>query len=119
MGEWLSVTSSRELYQKQIATGADELAQVPDEEQEELVLIYQSKGMDRATAEDTAARVMANKDAARDTLVREEIGGNPDHLGRSARPPRPSPTASAACSASRSPSRASSAPASRCRAHTG
>jgi VIT1/CCC1 family predicted Fe2+/Mn2+ transporter len=84
MGEWLSVTSSRELYQKQIATEADELAQVPDEEQEELVLIYQSKGMDRATAEDTAARVMANKDAALATLVREEIGVNPDDLGGSA-----------------------------------
>jgi VIT1/CCC1 family predicted Fe2+/Mn2+ transporter len=83
MGEWLSVTSSRELYEKQIATEADELAQVPDEEKEELVLIYQSKGMDRATAEDTAARVMANKDAALDTLVREEIGINPDDLGGS------------------------------------
>ncbi|MBV8031923.1 MAG: VIT1/CCC1 transporter family protein [Betaproteobacteria bacterium] len=84
MGEWLSVQSSRELYQKQIATEADELAQVPDEEKEELVLIYQSKGMDRATAEQTAERVMANKDAALDTLVREEIGINPQDLGGSA-----------------------------------
>ena len=84
MGEWLSVQSSRELYQKQIATEADELAQVPDEEKEELVLIYQSKGMDRATAEQTAEREMANKDAALDTLVREEIGINPKDLGGSA-----------------------------------
>ncbi len=84
MGEWLSVQSSRELYQKQIATEADELAQVPDEEKEELVLIYQSKGMDRATAEKTAERVMASKDAALDTLVREEIGINPKDLGGSA-----------------------------------
>jgi VIT1/CCC1 family predicted Fe2+/Mn2+ transporter len=84
MGEWLSVQSSRELYQKQIATEADELAQVPDEEEEELVLIYQSKGMDRATAEKTAERVMANKDVALDTLVREEIGINPKDLGGSA-----------------------------------
>ncbi|HUJ85796.1 MAG TPA: VIT1/CCC1 family protein [Burkholderiales bacterium] len=84
MGEWLSVQSSRELYQKQIATEKDELAQVPDEEQEELVLIYQSKGMDRPSAEQTAARVMANKDAALDTLVREEIGVNPKDLGGSA-----------------------------------
>jgi VIT1/CCC1 family predicted Fe2+/Mn2+ transporter len=84
MGEWLSVQSSRELYQKQIATEADELAQVPDEEKAELVLIYQSKGMDRATAEQTANRVMANKEAALDTLVREEIGVNPKDLGGSA-----------------------------------
>jgi VIT1/CCC1 family predicted Fe2+/Mn2+ transporter len=84
MGEWLSVQSSRELYQKQIATEADELAQVPDEEKEELVLIYQSKGMDRAAAEQTAERVMAHKDEALDTLVREEIGINPRELGGSA-----------------------------------
>jgi len=84
MGEWLSVQSSRELYQKQIATEADELAQVPDEEREELVLIYQSKGMDRAAAEETSRRVMASKDDALDTLVREEIGVNPRELGGSA-----------------------------------
>jgi vacuolar iron transporter family protein len=84
MGEWLSVQSSRELYQKQIATEADELAQVPDEEKEELVLIYQSKGMDRGAAEQTAERVMAHKDDALDTLVREEIGINPRELGGSA-----------------------------------
>ena len=83
LGEWLSVTSSRELYQRQIATEADELAQVPDEEKEELVLIYQSKGMERDKAEETAARVIANKDAALDTLVREEIGINPADLGGS------------------------------------
>jgi VIT1/CCC1 family predicted Fe2+/Mn2+ transporter len=81
MGEWLSVQSSRELYQKQIATEADELAQVPDEEKEELVLIYQSKGMDRASAEQNAERVISNKDIALDTLVREEIGINPKELG--------------------------------------
>ncbi|HXC39264.1 MAG TPA: VIT1/CCC1 family protein [Burkholderiales bacterium] len=83
MGEWLSVQSSRELYQKQIATEADELAQVPDEEKEELVLIYQSKGMDRATAEQTAERVISDKEVALDTLVREEIGVNPKDLGGS------------------------------------
>src|SRR5580765_5366593 len=83
LGEWLSVTSSRELYQRQIATEADELAQVPDEEKEELVLIYQSKGMERAEAEQTAARVMSNKSAALDTLVREEIGIDPKDLGGS------------------------------------
>lgn len=84
MGEWLSVQSARELYRKQIATEADELAQLPDEEREELVLIYQSKGMDRRSAEQTAGRVMSNKGAALDTLVREEIGVNPKDLGGSA-----------------------------------
>jgi len=83
-GAWLSVPGSRELYRKPIATEADRLAQVPEEEWEELVLLYQSKGMDRASAENTAARAMANKDAARDTQVREKIGVDPEDLGGSA-----------------------------------
>ena len=45
MGEWLSVQSARELYKKEIATEADELSEVPDEEEEELILIYQAKGL--------------------------------------------------------------------------
>src|ERR1700689_4773836 len=45
IGEWLSVTSSRELNQQQIDIEADELATVPEEEKEELVLIYQAKGL--------------------------------------------------------------------------
>ena len=43
MGEWLSVNSARELYQKQINTEAAELEQSPDEEKEEIILIYQAK----------------------------------------------------------------------------
>jgi len=83
MGEWLSVQSSRELYQKQIATEADELAQVPDEEREELVLIYQSKGMDRAGGE-TARRVMARKDDALDTRCGRRLASIQGNFGGSA-----------------------------------
>lgn len=84
MGEWLSVQNARELYRKQIATEADELAEVPDEEQEELVLIYQAQGLPAAEASEMAARVIKNKATALDTLVREELGINPDDLGGSA-----------------------------------
>jgi VIT1/CCC1 family predicted Fe2+/Mn2+ transporter len=74
MGEWLSVTSARELEERQIAVEADELARVPEEEREELVLIYQAKGLDEATARALADRLMADKNTALDTLVREELG---------------------------------------------
>ncbi|MBL8834874.1 MAG: VIT1/CCC1 transporter family protein [Alphaproteobacteria bacterium] len=84
MGEWLSVTSSRELYQKQIATEADELAQSPDEERMELMLIYEAKGIDKLQAKTLADRIIANKDTALDTLVREELGIDPQELGGSA-----------------------------------
>jgi VIT1/CCC1 family predicted Fe2+/Mn2+ transporter len=84
MGEWLSVTSARELSQQQIDVEADELAQRPEEEKEEMVLIYQAKGLDEAAARALADKLMANKDSALDTLVREELGIDPDELGGSA-----------------------------------
>ncbi len=84
MGEWLSVNSARELYAHQMASEAEELKQVPDEEREELVLIYQAKGLDEAEARALATRLMANKDTALDTLVREELGIDPEELGGSA-----------------------------------
>ena len=84
MGEWLSVTSSRELNQQQIDIEADELKRMPEEEKEEMILIYQAKGLDEAAARALAVRLMANKDSALDTLVREELGIDPDELGGSA-----------------------------------
>ena len=86
MGEWLSVTSSRELGQKQIAIEADELAHAPEEEKEELVLIYQAKGLDEAQARALADKLMSDKDTALDTLAREELGIDPANSG--ARPRR-------------------------------
>ncbi|MFZ2003943.1 MAG: VIT1/CCC1 transporter family protein [Stellaceae bacterium] len=83
IGEWLSVTSSRELSQRQIEVEADELAHAPEEEKEELVLIYQAKGLDEAQARALADRLMADKDTALDTLAREELGVNPEELGGS------------------------------------
>jgi vacuolar iron transporter family protein len=83
IGEWLSVTSSRELNQKQIDIEADELAQVPEEEKEELILIYQAKGLDEAQARALADKLMSNKDTALDTLAREELGIDPAELGGS------------------------------------
>ncbi len=84
MGEWLSVTSSRELYAKQIATEAEELREVPDEEKEELVLIYRAKGIDEAQAKALADRLLSDKNSALDTLAREELGIDPQELGGSA-----------------------------------
>lgn len=83
MGEWLSVQSSRELYQQQIATEADELAEVPDEERDELVLIYQAKGLNEAEARRIADQIFTDKAAALDTLSREELGIDPEDLGGS------------------------------------
>jgi VIT1/CCC1 family predicted Fe2+/Mn2+ transporter len=84
LGEWLSVGTTRESYQRQINTEADELEQVPEEEEEELALIYQAKGLPMDQAKALAQRLIANKETALDTLVREELGIDPDELGGSA-----------------------------------
>jgi VIT1/CCC1 family predicted Fe2+/Mn2+ transporter len=84
LGEWLSVQSARELYQRQIAIEAEEVAATPEEEQEELALIYQAKGLPEAQARAVAARLMADRGTVLDTLVREELGIDPESLGGSA-----------------------------------
>jgi VIT1/CCC1 family predicted Fe2+/Mn2+ transporter len=83
IGEWVSVQSARELYQRQVRTEAAEIRSVPDEEQEELALIYEAKGLPRVEAEQVAERLMADEQEALDAMVREELGLDPSTLGGS------------------------------------
>jgi VIT1/CCC1 family predicted Fe2+/Mn2+ transporter len=83
LGEWLSVQSSRELYQNQIKIEAEEIEHAPEDEQEELALIYQSKGLPQARARELASHMMADKVHILDTLSREELGIDPQELGGS------------------------------------
>ncbi|HEX6290170.1 MAG TPA: VIT1/CCC1 family protein [Herpetosiphonaceae bacterium] len=84
LGEWLSVQSSRELYQRQIAIEAQELAEAPEEEAAELALIYEAKGLAPDQARALAQRLVSNPQSALDTLAREELGVDPEELGGSA-----------------------------------
>jgi VIT1/CCC1 family predicted Fe2+/Mn2+ transporter len=84
LGEWLSVQSSRELYEKQIAVEAEEIRRDPAEETEELALIYQAKGLTPEHAHEVASRLMETEGSALDTLAREELGIDPNELGGSA-----------------------------------
>ena len=84
MGEWLSVNSSRELHRKQIDKEREELENNPEEEKQELILIYQAKGLTEEEATNLANRLMSDQDRALDTLVREELGIDPEELGGSA-----------------------------------
>jgi VIT1/CCC1 family predicted Fe2+/Mn2+ transporter len=83
MGEWISVQSSRELYERQIAIERDELASAPEEEQAELALIYQAKGMAAEQAQALAQRIIGDPASALDTLAREELAIDPHELGGS------------------------------------
>ncbi|HEY9672811.1 MAG TPA: VIT1/CCC1 family protein [Waterburya sp.] len=84
LGEWLSVQSSRELYERQIRIERREIEEVPDEEEEELALIYEAKGLPESQARTLAARMMTDRTSALDTLAREELGIDPEELGGSA-----------------------------------
>lgn len=83
LGEWLSVTNARELATTQIAREAEELEQTPLAEQAELALIYQAKGLPKADAQRVAEALLKDRQAALDTLAREELGIDPNELGGS------------------------------------
>jgi VIT1/CCC1 family predicted Fe2+/Mn2+ transporter len=89
IGEWLSVQSARELNTHQIEVERQELADIPQEEQEELALIYQAKGIEPEAARHMAARIIAadqqdgTYEAALDTLASEELVIDPKELGGS------------------------------------
>jgi len=80
-GEYVSVRSQREMYEYQIGLERDELNEYPEEEAEELALIYQARGMDIEQARAMTRELVKQPDAALETLAREELGLNPDDLG--------------------------------------
>jgi VIT1/CCC1 family predicted Fe2+/Mn2+ transporter len=83
MGEWISVQSSRELYEKQVGVEESEIATLPDEEKEELALIYMAKGLPEEEAKQVAGRIMADQKTALEAMSREELGIDPAELGGS------------------------------------
>lgn len=80
-GEYISVRSQRELFEHQIGEEREELARYPDEEAEELALIYAARGAPMDEARVITRAMMGNREEALKTLAREELGLNPDDLG--------------------------------------
>jgi VIT1/CCC1 family predicted Fe2+/Mn2+ transporter len=80
-GEYVSVRSQREMFEHQIGLERDELAQYPEEEAEELALIYAARGLSKEDASKLAHALIADPAQALDTLAREELGLNPEDLG--------------------------------------
>jgi VIT1/CCC1 family predicted Fe2+/Mn2+ transporter len=80
-GEYVSMRSQREMFEYQIGLERDELAEYPEEEAEELALIYAARGMELEEARRITRALVKSPDAALDALAREELGLNPDDLG--------------------------------------
>jgi len=80
-GEYVSMRSQREMFEYQIGLERDELHEYPEEEAEELALIYQARGMQLDEARRVARELVKHEANALDALAREELGLNPDDLG--------------------------------------
>ncbi len=84
LGEWISVTSSKELYENQMQIEMDELETNPEGEMRELALIYVAKGVPEEQAHQMASEIMKDKSHAHEVLVKEELGINAEELKGSA-----------------------------------
>ncbi len=80
-GEYVSVRSQRDLYEYQIRQERVEIEENPEEEEEELRLIYRAKGLSDRDARRMAASVMSDPEVALDTMAKEELGLDPGQLG--------------------------------------
>lgn len=80
-GEFVSVRTQSEMLEYQIAQEKEELAEYPEEEAEELALIYAGRGMAMEDARAFARKIVADPALAIKVLAREELGLDPDNLG--------------------------------------
>jgi vacuolar iron transporter family protein len=83
LGEWVSVQSARELAERELSIEKSELEENPEEEREELALIYESKGLGAKEANELSTTLMRDSSTALDVLSREELGIDPSELGGS------------------------------------
>jgi VIT1/CCC1 family predicted Fe2+/Mn2+ transporter len=80
-GEWISIRSQRELYENELRIEQEELRAFPEEERNELEMIYRAKGISAEDARALVDTIMNRNDVALDTLAREELGLDPSTLG--------------------------------------
>jgi VIT1/CCC1 family predicted Fe2+/Mn2+ transporter len=80
-GEYISMQSQRELFERQIALERAELEAMPEEEEAEMASIYRAKGFRDDEAKAIARRLFEDPERALEQLIREELGLDPDELG--------------------------------------
>ena len=73
-GAYLATKSEREIFEAEIKRERFELEDHPEEEQEEMALFYQLKGIPEDAARQMAAHIFENKEEALRTLTSEELG---------------------------------------------
>jgi VIT1/CCC1 family predicted Fe2+/Mn2+ transporter len=79
-GEYVSVSSQRDLEEAELELEAVELAFMPDAELDELTAMYERRGLDRDLARQVAEALTAHD--ALETHAREELGIDPGSLAQ-------------------------------------
>ena len=80
-GEYVSMRSQTEVLERQIELERAALEAMPEEEEKEIAAIYRGRGFAEAEAAAIAKQLMADPKIALETLVREELGLDPEELG--------------------------------------
>jgi len=80
-GEFISMLSQRELFERQLALEREHIRTMPELERANLARIYQEKGLAPEQAEAVATQLLADPDTALDTIAREQLGLDPEELG--------------------------------------
>jgi VIT1/CCC1 family predicted Fe2+/Mn2+ transporter len=81
LGEWLSVTNTREMAARQIDQQVESAQAGAAHETKELALIYEAKGMSEEDARRAADKLRVEQPSEVDTLVRAALAIEPGHLG--------------------------------------
>jgi VIT1/CCC1 family predicted Fe2+/Mn2+ transporter len=80
-GEFISMLSQKELFEKELALEREHIRTDPAGEEANLARVYEDKGLPGEQARVVAAQLMADPAVALDTIAREQLGLNPDELG--------------------------------------
>jgi VIT1/CCC1 family predicted Fe2+/Mn2+ transporter len=80
-GEFISMLSQRELFERQIEIERGHIRLASAAERESLARRYAERGLPPEEAREVATHLLANPEHALDTIVREELGLDPDELG--------------------------------------
>ncbi len=80
-GEFVSMRAQSELMQRELEVERVSLRRWPKDERDELVAIYERRGIDRAVAEQLVDEVMRDPELALETHAREELGFDTRSIG--------------------------------------
>ena len=80
-GEFVSMRAQSELMMRELDIERHALRRWPKDERNELISIYQARGIDPAVAEQLVDEVMRDPELALETHAREELGFDPRAIG--------------------------------------